>query len=405
MAVDLKKPDVLFPVPGIRLATAAAGIRYQNRTDLLLIEMVHGSRVGAVFTQNRFCAAPVVVAREHLQHRHPLYLLINAGNANAGMGETGIIDARATCRMLADRAGCSESAVLPFSTGVIGERLPIERFPLAIEDLMVKLSHSQWMAAAESIMTTDTVPKGYSECITLDGKKLTVTGIAKGSGMIHPDMATMLAFVATDAEIEPELLQSLTHDLVRKTFNRITVDGDTSTNDSCVLIATGASGVVIDSSDCPGYSLLYAALERAFLYLAQAIIRDGEGAGKFIEIGIRGASTNEEADAVAFTVAHSPLVKTALAAEDPNWGRILAAVGRAGIDDLDIARVKLYLGDALVFSNGSRDPLYEETNGEQALAGNDIFISIDLGRGKAKTRVWTTDLTAEYVRINADYRS
>ena len=407
MAVGLNPPETLAPIKGIRLATAEAGIRYRGRPDVAIMEVVHGTRAAAVFTRNAFCAAPVTVAREHLATAAPRFLLINAGNANAGTGEQGLRNARESCRLLAERAACIEAAVLPFSTGVIGEPLPVHRFGPAIDQLLIDL-HSDseaWSDAARAIMTTDTVPKGASRQIDIDGKTVTVTGIAKGSGMIHPDMATMLAFVGTDVDLAPGLLQGALEHAVGSSFNSITVDGDTSTNDACVLLATGASGVLVESVDSEAYHAFCAALEQVCQHLAQAIVRDGEGATKFVTLEVVEALAAEEARQVAFTVAHSPLVKTALFASDPNWGRILAAVGRAGVDGLDVDRVWLTINGVSIARDGGRDPGYTEAQGAEAMSAEEITIRIGLGRGSAEARIWTTDLSHEYVRINAEYRS
>jgi glutamate N-acetyltransferase / amino-acid N-acetyltransferase len=407
MAVGLKPPETLVPIKGIRLATAEAGIRYQGRTDVAVMEVVHGTRAAAVFTRNAFCAAPVTVAREHLATATPRFLLINAGNANAGTGEEGLRDARESCRLLAERAACIEAAVLPFSTGVIGELLPVHRFGPAIDQLLIDLHSGSeaWMDAARAIMTTDTVPKGASRQVEIGGRTVTVTGIAKGSGMIHPDMATMLAFIGTDADLAPGLLQSTLESAVGSSFNSITVDGDTSTNDACILLATGSSGATVDSVDSDAYRAFSIALEEVCQQLAQAIVRDGEGATKFVTLEVVEAATTEEARQVAFTVAHSPLVKTALFASDPNWGRILAAVGRASIEGLDADGVWLTINGVSIARDGGRDPGYTEAQGVEAMAGEEINIRIGLGRGDAQTRIWTTDLSHDYVRINAEYRS
>ena len=407
MAVRLNPPDTLARVKGIRLASAEAGIRYQGRPDVAIIEVVHGTRAAAVFTRNAFCAAPVTVAREHLAAAAPRFLLINAGNANAGTGEEGLRDARESCRLLAERAACIEAAVLPFSTGVIGEPLPVHRFGPAIDQLLIDL-HSDseaWMDAARAIMTTDTVPKGASRQVEIDGKTVTVTGIAKGSGMIHPDMATMLAFVGTDADLAQGLLQSTLEQAVGSSFNSITVDGDTSTNDACILLATGTSGVLVETADSDACRVFTSALEEVCQQLAQAIVRDGEGATKFVTLEVAEARDEGEARQVAFTVAHSPLVKTALFASDPNWGRILAAVGRAGLDDLDVDRVWLTINGVSIARDGGRDPEYTEAQGVEAMSADEITIRIGLGRGKAQARIWTTDLSHDYVSINAEYRS
>lgn len=405
MAVGLLPPETLIPIKGIRLATAEAGIRYRGRPDVTLIEVVHGTRAAAVFTRNAFCAAPVIVAKENLESAAPRFLLINAGNANAGTGEAGLEAARASCRLLAERAACIEQAVLPFSTGVIGEPLPVTRFPPAIDQLLIDLHRDAWLEAAHAIMTTDTLPKGASRQVQIGGKAVSLTGIAKGSGMIHPDMATMLAFIGTDADLPDELLQQALQQAVRSSFNSITVDGDTSTNDACVLLATGASDVLIDTAEGEDYAVFAAALESLCQELAHAIIRDGEGATKFVTLEVEEAADEDEARRVAFTVAHSPLVKTALFASDPNWGRILAAVGRSGVQGLDVGKVWLRLNDVAVARGGGLDSDYTEAQGAAAMSAEEIMIRIGLGRGSARARIWTTDLSHEYVRINAEYRS
>ncbi len=392
-------------VPGIRLATVAAGIRYQQRDDLVLMELAQGSTAAAVFTRNKFCAAPVVVAREHLAAAAPRYLLINSGNANAGTGDNGLRAARETCRHLAGMAGCAMNQVLPFSTGVIGEDLPLNPFVQSVLPLLKGLQPDGWSQAAAAIMTTDTVPKLVSRQAELSSGVVTVTGIAKGSGMIHPDMATMLAYVATDARVEKGLLQSCLQGAVEPSFNSITVDGDTSTNDACVLLASGASGIVIDDLSSADGGLFSQAVNDVCMQLARAIVRDGEGATKLIEIDVVEAASQEEARAVAFTVAHSPLVKTALFAADPNWGRILAAVGRAGFETLDIDRVRIWLDSVCIVSGGGRDPAYTEAAGQAVMDRSELTIRIALGRGQASRRVLTCDLSFDYVKINAEYRT
>jgi len=400
----MNDPDI-FPVPGIRLAATAAGIRYRDRDDLVLMELAEGSTAAAVFTRNAFCAAPVSVAREHLQKAAPRYLLINSGNANAGTGADGLVACRETCRLLAAASGVPMDQVLPFSTGVIGEDLPTDPFAQAIPGLLRKLDRSNWPAAAEAIMTTDTVPKLACRRFEVNGRTVTVTGMAKGSGMIRPDMATMLAYVATDAAVSQPLLQAMLEAAVAPSFNAITVDGDTSTNDACVLVATGASGVAVEGSDSPEGELLGAAVKDVCMELARAIVRDGEGATKLVEIRVEEAATEEEARQVAYTVAHSPLVKTALFASDPNWGRILAAVGRAGVEELAIDAVRIWLDDVGIVRDGGRDPTYTEEAGQRVMAQREFGIRIALGRGAANTRILTCDLSFDYVRINAEYRT
>jgi glutamate N-acetyltransferase/amino-acid N-acetyltransferase len=389
-------------VPGIRLGTARARIKYSDRPDLTVIEIAQGASCAAVFTQNAFCAAPVIVARRHLTTGSARFLLINAGNANAGTGEQGIEDAVRCCKALADMTGCEVEQVLPFSTGVIGEPLPVTRIVTAIPDAVDRLSEGSWLDGARGIMTTDTVAKGCSRKITVAGGTAAMTGIAKGAGMIRPDMATLLSFIATDAVVDGAALQLCLSEAVARSFNRITVDGDTSTNDACVLMATGKSGVVINDANLSHFQQC---LNEVCVELAQAVIRDGEGANRFVTVRVEEGLTTAECLQVAYTIAHSPLVKTALFAGDPNWGRILAAVGRAGIDDLDIRRVQLYLHDVCIVRDGERAADYRESAGKEVMAREEILIRVMLGRGKAGESVWTTDLSYDYVRINAEYRT
>ncbi len=391
------------PIPGVRLAATAAGIRYQDRDDLVLMELAPGATAAAVFTRNAFCAAPVVVAREHLAATAPRYLLINSGNANAGTGRAGLTAARETCRLLGAAAGVPMDQVLPFSTGVIGEDLPTTPFARAIPTLLRELDEDGWEAAARAIMTTDTVPKLASRQVEVGGTTVTVTGMAKGSGMIRPDMATMLAFVATDAEVAKPQLQAMLEAAVAPSFNSITVDGDTSTNDACVLAATGAAGVAPHNDE--ENAALQTAVTEVCMELARAIVRDGEGATRLVTIEVSGAADQSEARQVAYTVAHSPLVKTAIFAGDPNWGRILAAVGRAGVAGLDIEAVRIWLDDVSIVSDGGRDPDYTEEAGARVMSQPELSISIDLGRGNAQARILTCDLSYDYVRINAEYRT
>ena len=409
MATGSGKFPQMHPVPGFRLGTACAGIKTPGRKDLVVMELSESASVAAVFTQNAFCAAPVTVAKQHLESATPRYLLINTGNANAGTGETGLADAQQSCQVLAElQSQLSTKAlptkVLPFSTGVIGEPLPMDKLLAGIPEAVKALDENGWADAAEGILTTDTRPKGASLQFNLDGSNdlLTITGITKGSGMIKPNMATMLGFVATDAQIDPELLHRALHLVTNKSFNRITVDSDTSTNDAVVLAATGASGIVIDESS---FEQFVAHLEKVFIELAQSIIRDGEGASKFVSVLVDSAVNSAEAVKVAYCIAESPLVKTALAASDANWGRILAAVGRAGVDNLDVSKVSISLNDVLIVEQGGRAASYSEQAGEQAMAAEDITIHVSLNRGTAAETVWTTDLTYEYVRINAEYRT
>lgn len=402
MAVNLRAPETLLPVAGVRLASVNAGIRYKNRNDLLLIELESGSHTAAVFTRNAFCAAPVHICRQHLQHANPRYLLINAGNANAGTGEQGMQAARACCESLAEQGGCWAEQVLPFSTGVIGVPLPVEKVIAALPQALAQLDENAWMDAARTIMTTDTVAKAISRQVEIFGETITITGIAKGAGMIHPNMATMLAYVATDALLEKETLQEVLNAVVEETFNCITVDGDTSTNDSLVVMATGSSGVYVGGA---GLLAFQQALQEVCLYLAQAIIRDGEGATKFISIEVQGAATRAEARAVGNTVALSPLVKTALFASDPNWGRILAAVGRSPVENLDVSRITIWLGTTLLIENGEPVATYREELGLAETKREEVSIRIDLGRGEASATTWTCDFSYDYVKINAEYRS
>jgi glutamate N-acetyltransferase/amino-acid N-acetyltransferase len=396
---------VLHPVPGFRLGTTCAGIKKADRRDLVVMELAEGSTVATVFTQNAFCAAPVIVARKHLNQTSPRYLLTNTGNANAGTGEQGIADAEACCDALAKSASCARETVLPFSTGVIGEALPADKICKGIPDAFANLAEGGWLDAAHGIMTTDTVPKGASRQININGQQVTITGIAKGSGMIRPDMATMLAYIATDAKVDRDDLQSSLHHAIEQSFNRITVDGDTSTNDACLLIATGQSGVSINKSSPQDYELFCNAVRDVCEQLALAIVRDGEGATKLITVQVEEGSDDSECLEVAYTVAHSPLVKTAFFASDPNWGRILAAVGRAGLEDLDINQIRIFLNDVCIVSDGGRDTQYREELGQAVMNANEITVKILLGRGNSSERVWTCDLSYDYVRINAEYRT
>ncbi|MGI9304014.1 MAG: bifunctional glutamate N-acetyltransferase/amino-acid acetyltransferase ArgJ [Gammaproteobacteria bacterium] len=403
MPVNLKPCRNLQSVGGIRLATAAAGIKYADRTDLALLELAPGSQTTAVFTRNAFKAAPVVVSQRHLNTSRPRYLLINSGNANAGLGKQGIEDARACCEAVAQLARCAAIEVLPFSTGVISERLPVDKVSAALPSLTENLSSTAWQAAAEAIMTTDTMPKGISGRTSVDGESVVITGIAKGSGMIKPDMATMLAFVATDAAAPADLLRDMLNEAVARSFNMISVDGDTSTNDACVLIATGQAGA--DLATSPDQAAFRAALIEVMQFLAEAIVRDGEGATKFIRIKVQTAASAAEARSVAETIAHSPLVKTAFFASDPNLGRILAAVGRADVQDFDIARVTISLDDVCIVRDGSLAEEYTEAAGQRVMAQPEITIRVELGRGVAEAGLWTCDLSYDYVKINAEYRS
>jgi len=406
MAVGLSGEFNPLPVAGIRLGSAPLGVRSDSRDDLTVIELAAESRTAAVFTRNAFCAAPVKVAAEHLSRRAPRYLLINAGNANAGTGSQGLADARECCQAVAERTGCSTEQVLPFSTGVIGEGLAVAHFPEAIDNALARLDGNGWAGAARAIMTTDTVPKGISRHFDVEGHTFTVTGIVKGAGMIRPDMATMLAFVATDAAVSQALLDDCLVRATQQSFNRITVDGDTSTNDACVLMATGAGGAPsIDDPSSDGAQALYRAVSEVCTWLAQAIVRDAEGASKFITIAVREGRDVQECLQLAYLIAHSPLVMTAMYASDANWGRILAVVGRAGLDDLDIGAVRIHLGDVCIVAGGERAADYTEERGQGVMWADEISVTVDLGRGGAQAAVWTCDLSHEYVTINAEYRT
>ncbi|MGD2112009.1 MAG: bifunctional glutamate N-acetyltransferase/amino-acid acetyltransferase ArgJ [Gammaproteobacteria bacterium] len=395
----------LHPVAGVRLGTCAAGIRKPGRPDLVVMTLDEGSACAAVFTRNEFCAAPVLVAREHLARTAPACIIINTGNANAGTGAGGLADARACCAAAAELAQVEQAAVLPFSTGVIGEPLAVDRLIAGLPDAFGRLSEDGWTAAATAILTTDTVPKGASRRIELDGHPLTITGIAKGSGMIRPDMATMLAFIATDAAVDSVVLQRCLADAVNRSFNRITVDGDTSTNDACLLVATGQSSAPGIGAGSAHLALFSEAVTAVCVELARAIVRDGEGATRFVTITVEQGADSDECLRVAYTIAHSPLVKTALFAGDPNWGRILAAVGRAGIGNLDIARVEIYLDDVCIVRGGGRAADYTESDGELVFARSEFEIRIVLGRGAGREQIWTCDLSYDYVKINAEYRT
>lgn len=405
MAVGDGQLGEVHAVAGIRLAAVESNIRYENRLDLVLIEIPEQASVAGVFTQNAFCAAPVLICKQHLLKTNSRYFLINTGNANAGTGKAGEAAAIKCCQAVADQGQVSLEQVLPFSTGVIGEELPAEKIISAIPSALENLSDSSWLSAAEGILTTDTRPKLVSTQLEIAGNKVSITGIAKGSGMIKPNMATMLAFIFTDAQIDKANLSKYLSAAVQHSFNRITVDGDTSTNDACMLVATGKGDLKLESTEGDEEIAFADALNGVFLELATALIKDAEGASKFITIKVSQGATLEECLAVAYTVAESPLVKTAFFASDPNWGRILAAVGRAGIEDLDIEAIRIYLGDALLVSNGAVDANYRESMGQAEMDKDEIFVEINLGRGEASTSVFTSDLSHDYVRINADYRS
>ncbi|WP_066331807.1 bifunctional glutamate N-acetyltransferase/amino-acid acetyltransferase ArgJ [Azohydromonas lata] len=409
MPVNLTAPDpaTLSPVPGVRIGIAMAGVRKANRRDLTVMTLSEGSAVAGVFTLNRYCAAPVQLCREHLAAGNGVRaIVINTGNANAGTGEDGLVRARRTCIALAKQLDLSPEQVLPFSTGVIMETLPVERIEAGLPAALADLKDDNWALAAEGIMTTDTLPKAASRQVQISGRTVTVTGISKGAGMIRPNMATMLGFVATDAVIAPALLQPLVKEAADASFNRITIDGDTSTNDSFVLVATRQAGhdeiTALDSAE--GQALREAVIAVS-QQLAQAIVRDGEGATKFITVRIDGGRTEAECRLAAYAIAHSPLVKTAFFASDPNLGRILAAVGYAGIDDLDQNLIDLFLDDVHVVVKGGRHPGYQEADGQRVMKQSEITVRVDLHRGDASATVWTCDLSHDYVSINADYRS
>ncbi|MCX7184173.1 MAG: bifunctional glutamate N-acetyltransferase/amino-acid acetyltransferase ArgJ [Nitrosospira sp.] len=412
MPVNITLPlaEQLLSIKGVSLGIAAAGIKKSDRKDLLVIALDEGAQVAGVFTQNRFSAAPVIVAQEHLSQ--PAFkssiraLVINTGNANAGTGEPGIASARTTCVELAAMLGCDMRQVLPFSTGVIMEPLPLEKIVAGLPIALANLKPDNWFAAAEAIMTTDIVPKAVSKQISLNGTTVTITGIAKGSGMIHPNMATMLGYVATDAVVSQPLLQQMVRHVADRSFNRITVDGDTSTNDAFILIATGRAGhAEIADEHGAEFGALQQALTEVAVQLAQAIVRDGEGATKFITVRIEGGKTQDECAKVAYAIARSPLVKTAFFASDPNLGRILAAIGYAGINDLDVSKLQLYLDDVLVAENGGRAQSYLEQDGQRVMQQAEITVRVVLNRGPVSTTVWTCDFSYDYVKINASYRS
>ena len=409
MPVNLSAPTPsdLHPVAGVRLGAAEAGVRKVGRKDLTVILLDAGASVSGVFTRNRFCAAPVQVCREHLAADAQIRaLVINTGNANAGTGAEGLARARATCVTLAEHLDVTPEQVLPFSTGVIMETLPVDRIAAGLPAALADLAPAHWARAAEGIMTTDTCPKAASRQVQIGGKTVTITGISKGAGMIRPNMATMLGFVATDAVLAPELLQPLVTNAANASFNRITIDGDTSTNDSFILMATGQAGHArISSLESAEGQALQAAVSAVAAELAQAIVRDGEGATKFISVKIEGGKTEAECLQAAYAVAHSPLVKTAFFASDPNLGRILAAVGYAGIDDLDQGLIDLYLDDVHIVTRGGRRPEYREEDGARVMKQAEITVRVNLNRGAAQATVWTCDFSYDYVRINADYRS
>lgn len=405
MAVGLGDLPVLHPVSGFELGIASAGIKKPGRRDVVVMRCAPGSTVAGVYTQNAFCAAPVVLCKQRMQSA-PRYLVTNTGNANAATGEPGLQAANAVCAQLAQLVDCPIEQVLPFSTGVIGEPLPVDKINAALPAALADLSTDHWAIAGEGIMTTDTLPKGASVQFEYQGVTVTVTGISKGAGMIRPNMATMLGYMATDAAVSQDVLQNLLHDAANKSFNRITIDGDTSTNDSCILVATGQAQVApITQPEGELYNALREAINQVAMQLAQAIVRDGEGATKFVTVQVQGGAQQQECLDVAYAVAHSPLIKTALFASDPNWGRIVAAIGYAGVHDLNIEGVNVFLGDVCIVAQGGRAQSYTEEQGAAIMQQSEITIRIELGRGACSETIWTTDLSHEYVRINAEYRS
>ncbi len=405
MAVGLGDLPVMHPVAGFELGIASAGIKKPGRRDLVVMRCAEGSSVAGVYTQNAFCAAPVVLCKQRMQSA-ARYLVINTGNANAATGEPGLQAANAVCEHLAQLVGCSVEQILPFSTGVIGEPLPVDKITAALPAALADLSVDHWGIAGEGIMTTDTLPKGASVQFQHKGVTVTVTGISKGAGMIRPNMATMLGYMATDAAVSQEVLQNILHDAANKSFNRITIDGDTSTNDSCILVATGQAGLEpITQAEGELYNALRAAVNQVAMQLAQAIVRDGEGATKFVTVKVQGGGNQQECLDVAYAVAHSPLIKTALFASDPNWGRIVAAIGYAGVEHLNPDLVSVFLDDVCIVADGGRAQTYTEEQGAAVMQQAEILIRIELGRGDCTETIWTTDLSHEYVRINAEYRS
>lgn len=405
MAVGTSFQGEIHPVNGIRLAAVASHVRYANRLDLVLIELNEQATTAGVFTQNRFCAPPVKLAKEHMHATRSRFFLINTGNANAGTGALGMQAAKECCSALAALTDLPAAAVLPFSTGVIGEPLPVAKIINGLPNAYAALSENNWQTAARGIMTTDTRPKLVSERIDIAGECVTITGFAKGAGMLKPNMATMLSYVFTDAVVAAPLLQSLLHSAVNQSFNRLTVDGDTSTNDCCMLVATGCSDVKIDATHGANLQQFTSALNRVFQTLAIEVVKDAEGASKFITIEVLQGRTSEECLRVAYAIAESPLVKTAFFASDPNWGRILAAIGRSGVDDLDIDKVSVFLGSSQIVANGCRFPGYTEAQGQAVMAESAITVRVELARGSVQETVWTSDLSHDYVRINAEYRS
>jgi glutamate N-acetyltransferase/amino-acid N-acetyltransferase len=406
MSVGLKHPQSLVKIKGIRLSASSANIYRKKRDDIALIEITDGSVTSAAFTQNHFCAAPVQISKNHLSKSKPRYCLINAGNANAGTGEDGLSNSKAICRELAKITNCNENEILPFSTGVIGEDLPVEKINKVLPQLVKNLSEDCWINVAKSIMTTDTIPKAVSSQISIANSTVSITGIAKGAGMIKPDMATMLSFVATDANITKDALDKIRDHALFKSFNRITIDGDTSTNDSFLLISTCAiDAPIIDKKDSKEFKILENEIIKVCRELAQAIVRDGEGATKFISIQVDEGIDSSECLLVAYKVAESLLVKTAFTASDPNWGRIIAAIGNSNIRDLDIHKIDVYIDDICIVNNGERSKTYSEDKGKKVMRQNEIILRINLRRGTFSEEIWTTDLSYEYIKINAEYRS
>jgi glutamate N-acetyltransferase/amino-acid N-acetyltransferase len=406
MAVNLKPPGTLHPVPGVRLGVAEAAIKKPGRKDLLLIELAPGSRVAGVFTRNAFCAAPVQLCRERLAGGGAMRaMLVNAGNANAATGSGGLDDARAATAAVAQALGCDAAQVLPFSTGVIGQRLPLPRMLDAVPRAVADLRADAWQDAARAIMTTDTIPKGASRQVATSQGQVTVTGIAKGVGMIYPDMATLLSYIATDARLTPEAVQECLRRAVEVSFNSVTVDGDTSTNDSCVLLATAQAGTADVTPQHPDFAPVCEAVTAVCIELAQAIARDGEGATRFITIEVDGAGSVEEARKVGYSIAHSPLVKTAMFAGDANWGRIIMAIGKAGVEGLDPRGVAVALDQVRLIERGEPHPEYREELGAAVVAKPEFSIRVGLGRGAARARLWTCDFSYDYVKINAEYRT
>jgi len=409
MAVGADFFPEISPVQGFTMSVVEAGIKYQGRKDVVVFSAQAGARVAGVFTKNAFCAAPVHIAKAHMQHiqtqSEPFYLLVNTGNANAGTGKQGFEDAERCCAELAQLTGVTPSQVLPFSTGVIGEPLPVDVICNALPAAVTCFDETMWRQAGEGIMTTDTRPKGASVQVEYAGRTVTISGVSKGAGMIKPNMATMLCFIATDANVPQSLLNDLSSELADQSFNRITIDGDTSTNDACMLVATGAAMEQEVTTKDPDFQAFKAALKEIYQTLAHAIVRDGEGATKFVTIQVDQAATKDEALTLAYTIAHSPLVKTALFASDPNWGRILAALGRAEIESLALDQVRIYLDDVLLVEQGGRALSYTEDAGQAVMDQEEITIRIELARGQVSETLWTTDLSHDYVTINAEYRT